>query len=135
LILISDYTPDKDRKMIHEAISFLAEKMLENEISLIVEGGSVEQESLNKKIKSLAEDKGAKIITVNIEAPVEVLRERFLKRLEKSAITGQKASVFDEEGFMKRVNAYFELKNSEDMTFDSSKEAPEFIAKSIMSIL
>ncbi|MEN9338357.1 MAG: hypothetical protein RI945_82 [Candidatus Parcubacteria bacterium] len=109
--------------------------MLENGISLIVEGGSVEQEELNKNIKNLAEEKNIPVVTVNIEAPVEILRERFLKRLEKSAITGQKASVFNEEGFMKRVNAYFTLKNREDMTFDSSEEAPEFIAKKIMGIL
>lgn len=133
--LISDYSPERDRKLIHESLIYLSEKMIDNDISLIVEGGSVEQEGLNKKIKSLADEKGIKIITVNIEAPVEVLRERFLKRLEKTAITGQKASVFEEEGFMKRVNAYFELKNEEDKTFDSSKEAPEFIAKNIMGIL
>lgn len=133
--LISDYTPDKDRKIVHESVLFLAEKMLENDISLIVEGGSVEQESLNGKIKELAENKNVKIITVNIEAPVEILRERFLKRLEKSAITGGKASVFDEEGFMKRVNAYFDLKNSEDTTFDSSSEAAESIARKILALV
>ena len=109
--------------------------MLDNDISLIIEGGSVEQEGLNKKIKTLAANKNVKIITVNIEAPVEVLRERFLKRLEKSSVTGQKASVFDEEGFMRRVNAYFDLKNENDVTFDSSSEAPESIAKKIMSLI
>lgn len=133
--LISDYSPERDRKLIHESLIFLSEKMLDNNISLIVEGGSVEQEGLNKKIKSLAESKNLKIITVNIEAPVEVLKERFQKRLEKSALTGGKASVFDEEGFMKRVNAYLSIKNVNDVTFDSSKEAPESIAKNILALL
>lgn len=133
--LISDYTPDKDRKIIHESILFLAEKMLQNDISLIVEGGSIEQENLNQKIKDLALKENIKIVTVNIESPVEVLRERFLKRLEKSVTSGQKASVFDEEGFMKRVNAYFGLKNPENTTFDSSVEAPESIAKKILALI
>ena len=43
--------------------------------------------------------------------------------------------MFDEEGFMKRVNAYFDLKNPEDATFDSSVEAPESIAKKILSLI
>lgn len=130
--LISDYNPDRDRKIIHESILFLAEKMLKNNISIIVEGGSIEQESLNEKIKDLAKIEDIKIISINIESPVEVLRKRFLQRL---ALTDSKASVFDEDGFMKRVNAYFDLKNSEDTTFDSSVEAPELIASKILDLI
>lgn len=133
--LISDYTPDRDRKAVHECMILIGEKMLENGMSLLLEGGSIMQGGLNTELLLLAEKHKIKVTFVNIEAPISVLKERFAERLKNAATRGSKLSVTDESGFMDRYSAYIGIKDQAEKTFDSSKQSPEEIAKEIMTLV
>ena len=133
--LISDYTPDRDRAAVHECVMLIAEKMLENGMSLILEGGSVIQGSLNDNLKKLAEKFNIKVTIVNIEAPIPVLKKRFDDRVMKSIARGSKLSVTDDEGFMERYDAYLKIRDQAEQTFDSSKQGPGEIVKEIMALV
>lgn len=133
--LISDYTPDRDRDLVHECTALLAEKMLQAGMSLLVEGGSVMQGNLNQYLTNLGEKYKAKLVIVNLEAPLPVLKKRFEDRLVTAATRGSKLSVTDEAGFMERYNAYLKIKDQADQTFDSSTKGPGEIAKAIMALV
>lgn len=132
--LISDYTPDRDRKAVQESLLMVAEKMLENGMSLILEGGSVTQGEMNKALEGIGEKHGIKTTYVNIEAPLNVLKERFAERLKVSAERGTKVSFTDDEGYMQRYNAYLAIKGN-DPVFDSGALSPEQIATEIMKLV
>lgn len=133
--LISDYTPDRDRKAVHECVILIAEKMLENGMSLLLEGGSVMQGSLNNDLVKLAEKYALKVTFVNIEAPLAILKKRFDERVLNAANRGSKLSVTDETGFMERYNAYLSIRDQAEKTFDSSTQEPGEIAKQIMALV
>lgn len=133
--LISDYTPDRDRQAVHDATMIIAERMFKEGMSLILEGGSVAQGNLNKRLEELAEKNGINVTIVNVEAPIEVLKKRFEERTYTAIIRGSKISVTDDEGFMKRYDAYLAIKPQASATFDSNKQNPADIAKSIMTLV
>ena len=133
--LISDYTPDRDRALVHESVLLLSEKMLQAGMSLILEGGSVMQGSLNQNLLNLGEKHGIKVTSVNIEAPLSILKKRFEDRVFQSIHRGSKISVTNEDGFMQRYDMYLSLKNSTDPTFDSNVQNPVDIAKRIMALV
>lgn len=133
--LISDYTPDRDRKLVQECLMSIADKLLENGMSLITEGGSVKQGDLNKSLEDLGKKHGIKVIYVNIEAPLDILKQRFADRLKTSQERGSKLSVTDEKGFVERYDAYMKLKDANWPTFDSSVLSPEEIASGIMKLV
>ncbi len=133
--LISDYTPDRDRSLVHETTLLVAENMLKGGMSLIVEGGSIMQGSLNDGIKKLGEVHGIKITVINIEAPLAALKKRFDERVMNSITRGTKISVVDEEEFMKRYDAYLKIRDQAKKTFDSNSQNPGDIVKEIMSII
>ena len=133
--LISDYTPDRDRALVHASLLLIAEKMLEGGMSLLLEGGSVMQGNLNTKLKELGEKHGVKVTTINIEAPLETLKKRFEERVMNSITRGTKISVTDEAGFMERYEAYLKIKDQAEATFDSNTQNPGDIAKAIMALV
>ena len=133
--LISDYTPDRDRNLVHESVLLLADNMLKNGMSLLMEGGSVMQGNLNEGLKELADKHNIKVTIVNIEAPLEQLKKRFEERVLNSITLGKKISVIDDAGFMERYNAYLEIKDQAIKTFDSGAQGPGEIAKQIMALV
>ena len=130
--LISDYTPDRDRQAVHDCLILIAEKMLGVGMSLVMEGGSMAQGDLNERLLQLGKKNNVAVLTVNIEAPLEVLLKRFNERVSVGTARGSKLSVRNESGFMERYNAYTHLKGTSQKTFDSSKSSPEQICREIM---
>lgn len=133
--LISDYTPDRDRKLVQECLMSIADKLVSSGMSLITEGGSVRQGDLNHELEDLGKKHNIKVIYVNIEAPLEILKKRFAERVQTSKERGSKLSVTDEEGFIQRYDAYMALKDPNWPTFDSSILSPEEIAEGIMKLV
>ncbi len=133
--LISDYTPDRDRKLVQDCLLSMADKMLEKGMSLILEGGSVAQGNLNTELEKVGEKYGIKVTYVNVEAPIEILKERFAESLKKSEERGSKLSVTDDIGFMKRYEAYLTIKDQAKETFDSSILSPQEIAKRMLALV
>lgn len=133
--LISDYTPDRDRMTVQECLLIIAEKMLQNGMSLVLEGGSVAQGNLNENLYNLAEKYNMKVTTVNIEAPLDVLKKRFEERIATAVTRGSKLSVTNDSGYMERYNAYLAIKKAGQKTFDSSVQSPEKIMKDAIELL
>jgi len=133
--LISDYTPDRDRPLVHECVILIADKMLESGMSLLMEGGSVMQGNLNENLKKLGKKYGIKVTTVNLEAPLPILKKRFEERVLNSITRGSKISVTDEADFMKRYDAYLAIRDQAEQTFDSNTQGPGEIAKQIMALV
>jgi predicted kinase len=133
--LISDYTPERDRVAVQECLLILAEKMLQNGMSLVLEGGSVAQGTLNESLYRLAEKYHMNVVTVNVEAPLEVLKNRFEERLATAATRGSKLSVTTDDGYMERYNAYLAIKKDSQKTFDSSTQSPEEMMKEILEMM
>lgn len=133
--LISDYTPDRDRNAVHDATMLTAERMFQEGMSLILEGGSVAQGNLNQRLKELGDKNQVTTTVVNVEAPIEILKKRFEERIDTAVLRGAKVSVTDDAGFMQRYNAYLEIKPEATKTFDSSKQGPGDIAKGIMELV
>ncbi len=133
--LISDYTPDRDRALVHSSTLLLAEKMLEGGMSLLIEGGSVMQGDFNESLAQLGAKHGIKVTIVNIEAPLPALKKRFEERVMNSITRGKKISVIDEADFMKRYDAYLKIRDQGEKTFDSNAQNPGDIAKEIMKII
>ncbi len=133
--LISDYTPDRDRKLVQDCLLSIGDKLLSNGMSLITEGGSVGQGNLNKQLEELGERHGIKVTYVNVEAPLDVLKARFAERVSTAKERGSKLSVTDEQGFIQRYDAYMALKDKTQPTFDSSVLSPQEIAQKIMTIV
>lgn len=133
--LISDYTPERDRKVVHESLLMIAEKMLEHGMSLLLEGGSVMQGNLNNILVELGKKHDIKVIFVNIEAPLPVLLKRFDERVLKSTMRGTKISVTTEAQFMDRYNAYLAIRDQAMQTFNSNTQSPGEIAKQILMLI
>lgn len=133
--LISDYTPDRDRKLVQDCLMSIADKLLLNGMSLITEGGSVRQGDLNQQLEDLGKKHNIKVVYINIEAPLDVLKARFADRLKNSKERGSKLSVTDEQGFIQRYDAYMALKDKNWPTFDSSIMSPQEIAQEIMKLV
>lgn len=133
--LISDYTPDRDRQAVHDCAMITAERMFKEGMSLILEGGSVAQGNLNERLKELAQKNGITVTTINVEAPIEILKKRFEERVDTAVLRGSKVSVIDDEGFMQRYNAYLAIKDQGRKTFDSNTMNQADIAKQIMELV
>jgi hypothetical protein len=76
-------------------------------------------------------------LSVNIEAPIEILEQRFLERVESAKLDeSKKISVTTLEGFHSRYNWYLEQnKDKEAITFDSSKLTAEDIVLKIEELI
>ncbi|MDB4984326.1 MAG: hypothetical protein JWM20_505 [Patescibacteria group bacterium] len=132
--LISDYTPDRDREAVQESLLLVAEKMLESGMSLILEGGSVTQAAMNKRLEEIGRNHGIEVTYVNIEAPLDVLKERFALRVKNAAETNKKLSFTDDKGYMERYDAYLALKGNAPI-IDSSIYSAEEAASEIMALV
>ena len=132
--LISDYTPDRDRAVVQKSLLLVAEEMLKNGMSLILEGGSVTQGSMNQALEEISKKYGVKTVYVNIEAPMDVLKARFADRVKDSIERGTRLSFTDDAGYMQRYDAYMAIKGN-DPVLDSGTYSAEEIAKQIMTII
>ena len=132
--LISDYTPDRDRKAVQDCMLLIADRMLQDGMSLILEGGSVTQGAVNAALEKIGGKYGIKAVYVNIEAPLEILKERFAQRMKDSAERGTKVSFTDDEGYMQRYNAYMAIKGDAPV-LDSSILSPEQVGEKIVDMV
>ena len=132
--LISDYNPDTDREAVQDSLLLVAERMIKEGMNLLLEGGSVTQAAMNERLEEIGLKHDMKIIYLNIEAPLEVLKERFAERVKTAEEQKKKLSFTDEEGYMERYNAYLDLKG-EAPVIDSSILSPEQAVDAIMDFL
>ena len=78
----------------------------------------------------MAQERNIPLFVANIEAPWEVLSERFKKRIEAKK-QGARIANTDPAGFKERFDAYNLTKMETPLSFDSSQQSPEEIARII----
>lgn len=134
--LISNYSGDNPnhRSMAKNITLSAIEGAVNAGLSVVVDGGFNEHRD---KYKEIAAKFDLKYLSVNIESPYEVLKQRFIERVESSRQEGGKRiSVDTIEGFDTRYEWYESYnKDPEATTFDSSKSSAEEIALKIEKII
>jgi adenylate kinase family enzyme len=126
--LISDYSAEKysGKGITDRLVLALMTQAAKEGFSILVEGNT--KMMANTEIYSkMAADNNLQLVEVNIEAPYDILLDRFNLRVKDSEIKGNKISVKTEEGMKERFDKYQELKNHNIPTFDSAKMSPEEI--------
>lgn len=130
--LISNYSPDNQHhREIAKKITLSAiESAMDSGLSVVVDGGFGDYRDTYKE---LAQKFNFHYVSINIEAPINVLEQRFLDRVESAQQNESKTiSVTTLDGFHSRYNWYLEQnKDNEAITFDSSILTPEQICLNI----
>jgi predicted kinase len=134
--LISNYSGDnqKHREIAKKITLSAIESAMDSDLSVVIDGGFGD---FKDKYKELASKYKFKYLSVNIEAPLEILEQRFLERVESAKRDDSKTiSVTTLEGFHSRYNWYLEKnKDNEAFIFDSNKLAAEDIALNIEELI
>ena len=131
--LISDFDAEKNRGIVRELLFSLSKEALGKGLSLYVEGSASIFEEMRHFYKTLAEENNIPFFEINLEAPLDVLKQR----LEERVKSGKALVVKNEEQFMLRYDLYLEHKDPNVPTYDSSQNTPEeiylLIAKDIVT--
>ena len=134
--LISNYSADniEHRRMAKEITFAAVVKAVESGLSIVIDGGNV---GYREKYAQLAKEYNYVYLSVNIEAPVEVLEKRFLDRVESAKLDNtKKISVTTLEGFHSRYQWYLqENKDADAVVFDSEKLSTEDILDGIYNCI
>lgn len=133
--LISNYSADNEnhRKIAKEIIFSAISTAVESGLSVVIDGGLADYRD---RYKELAQKFNFHYVSVNIEAPVEILEKRFLERVESATQANSKTiSVTTLEGFHSRYQWYLNTnKDPEATTLDSSQLSAEEIVAEINTL-
>jgi hypothetical protein len=134
--LISNYSGENpNHRLIAKNITLSAiEGAVKAGLSIVIDGGFGDHRD---KYKEIAVNFDLKYLSVNIEAPYEILKQRFLERVESSKQSGgKKISVDTIEGFNNRYEWYESYnRDLEAITFDSSIKTAEEIVLEIEHLI
>ncbi len=129
--LISDYTALLHRDIVHEMTLGAMMVALKNGLSVIKEGASYNAE----KYAMLAKEFNVDFFAVNIEAPWEIILERFAQRLEQKKTGVKKIANTDPVRLRELYEMYLTSKDISPLTFDSSKQSAEEIRDAIIEYI
>jgi predicted kinase len=133
--LISDYAPGKYSDIINDLVFCLSNEAAKSGLSLIIEGNYKFRKILRETYKNLADKYNMSFVEINIEAPLEILKSRFVNRIAESDSNGNKFFVRNIEGMLERYEAYMANINKDLPVFDSNLDSPEKICAGIKSIM
>lgn len=117
--LISNYSGKNQQhsKVLEKMLLDLTKTAIEDGFSVFIES----QKKLISDILSFTEDKNVDIKYVNIEAPYNILLDRFRTRIKKAKLEWTNISNTSEEWFIERYNNYEEWKFIDGITLDTDK--------------
>ncbi len=135
--LISNYSADTSghRRMAQEITFRAMEAAMEQGLSAVVDGG---HHAFRERYRALAARHGCRYVSVNIEAPYEVLKQRFLDRVtDGRKIDRPHISVTTVDGFDARYRWYADENKDRDAaaTLDSSALTVEEIVATITEMV
>ena len=133
--LISNFSKDEQRELARRLTLKLAEAACDEGLSLIIDGNGRFDKNYNQDYEKLAEKKKIFFIEINIDAPLEVLKERFNKRVESAMAANSKISCTTEEKMLEFYNSYLKYKNQEAVAYDSSLLSSEEICEEVLELL
>lgn len=129
--LISDYNASLHREIVKEMILATVRTALKNGLSVIKEGALYNSEIYEK----IAQEFDVDFYAVNVEAPWEVILERFQKRVEAKKAGVKKIANTDPLRLRDLYEMYLDSKSISPLIFDSSKLDPEEIRDAILEYL
>ncbi len=133
--LISNYSADNEshRKIAKEVIFSAITTAVESGLSIVIDGGFAD---FRNRYKELAQKFNLIYVSLNIEAPIEILEKRFLERVDSATQANSKTiSVTTLEGFHSRYQWYLNTnKDLNGTTFDSSKMSADEIVTEIIKL-
>jgi len=133
--LISNYSANNEthRKIAKEITFSAIETAVVSGLSVVIDGGFAK---FKDRYKELAYKFNFHYISINIEAPIEILEKRFLERVELATQANSKTiSVTTLEGFHSRYQWYLNSNKDHDgITLDSGRLSPEEIVDEIKKL-
>jgi predicted kinase len=134
--LIGNYSAENQshRDIAKEMTFATVDVALGEGLSVVVDGAFGD---FRDRYKKIAEKYDVTYLSLNIEAPLDVLKERFLQRVESAQkIDAKKISVTTLEGFQSRYDWYISTnKDPEAETLDSGHYSEEELFKMILQKL
>jgi len=133
--LISNYSAENElhRKIAKEITFNTVLEAIKLNFSIVVDGGHIDYRD---KYKKLAHKYKYKYLSINIEAPLEILQKRFLQRVISAKNNNGDIAVTTIEDFNSRYQWY--IKTNKDLkgeTFNSDKLNPEDIVAEIEKLI
>lgn len=128
--LISDYYSDTHRDIVYEITLAAISAALHQGLSVLKEGCLFNFD----RLKKIAEEVRVPLFVANIEAPDDVLKKRFLERVEAKKRGARIANV-DPKRFEELKKIYLSTKKESSLEFDSSQQKPEEIVDAIVIYL
>ncbi|MFN0313737.1 MAG: AAA family ATPase [Burkholderiales bacterium] len=128
---VSGYGGGPYRKEVSQVVLDMAASALGQGLSLIVEANARILKKKWPEYKALAERNNVPYFEINLEAPLDLLKERLKNRLADSLARGGKHTLKEPEDLERRYKAYLEYKKDSIPTFDSSVSSVIEIARKI----
>ncbi len=133
--LISNYSKDEHSELAYKLTLTLANSAFHEGLSLIIDSNTYSTKIASLSYMELARSENAKFIIVNIEAPIEVLTQRFKERLISAKEAKSKISVTTIDRMLEIHQKYIDDKDGNNLTFDSSLLKPEEICQKIKELI
>jgi predicted kinase len=128
---VSGYGGGPFRKEVSQVVLDMASSALTQGFSLIVEANARILKKTWPKYKALAEQNSVAYFELNLEAPLDLLKERLARRMAKSLVSGKNHTLRDPEDLERRHKAYLAYRKDSIQTFDSSVLSLDDIAEKI----
>jgi predicted kinase len=103
---LAGYDRTKDGPLVDELVMGLFAVVCEKRISVLLDFSFANEEEY-LACRKVAEENGHSFASVELTAPVEVLLERFHRRIEHSKKTGAKVTITDDAEFLETISKKF----------------------------
>jgi predicted kinase len=128
---VSGYGGGPYRKEVSRIVLDMASSALAQGLSLLVEANARILKSKWPEYKAMAEKHDVAYFEINLEAPLELLKDRLERRMAGSQERGKKHTLKAPEDLERRYKAYLDYKKNAIPTFDSSMLSLDDIAEKI----
>lgn len=113
----------------------MASSALSQGLSLIVEANARILKKLWPEYKAMAEKHNVAYFEINLEAPLDLLKQRLERRMVKSEASGKKHTLKDPDDLERRYKAYLAYRKDSIPTFDSSVLSLDDVANRIEAMV
>jgi predicted kinase len=127
----SGYAKGAYRKEVANVVLAVASSALAQGLPLVVEANAAILKNMWPQYKVLAESRNAGFFEINLEAPLELLKQRLERRIASSISRRKKITLKDSTDLERRYDVYRSHKKTTIPTFDSSLMPLDEIAGTI----
>ncbi len=129
----SQYKPDKHFEEVRKLMRALTEAVCVMEYNIICDSGLFKE--TRDKLFEIAQKYNYEIIEINLEAPYEVLVERFDKRVAEAAAGGGRVTNTSKERHKELFDIYESEKNLHAITYHTDKQSIDEVAEAVLKLL